>query len=345
MLSLKFWFGGRVQQEKFNIGSSSIEPAIKYNTTSLITPTKVEKHLLFLSPSVPCERLPAILQLLTTLGITVLDIQKIDFSQFQYMAGNIEKLKKDNCSSIRGKSFKSEIGYVIKLVRENLRSMFVEQTKIFKFAFDGLLEEFALEHLMFITGSQEEYKRVQFILRKGQFKSMVHEHHEKREYRDVNYDSEDPDNYSEISLFEKEQKLNSKTMVKSVQTKLNIMKHESKFNVSTCVCFIKISTLKKQAIGDTLHAILNELDAELLGIRLINAKKDIFKTTASIEVQKLFKCVAYKFHELSTDLKLRQKLIDFKTLVLVLRGQNLQGQVDKIYDLEKLKFRPEFSQA
>jgi hypothetical protein len=33
---------------------------------------------------------------------------------------------------------------------------------------------------------------------------MVHEHHEKREYRDVNYDSEDPDNYSEISLFEKE---------------------------------------------------------------------------------------------------------------------------------------------
>ena len=74
------------------------------------------------------------------------------------------------------------------------------------------------------------------------------------------------------------------------------------------------------------------MDAELLGIRLVNAKKDISKTTASSEVQKLFKCIAYKFHELSTELKLRQKLIDFKTLVLVLRGQNLQGQIDKIYD-------------
>jgi hypothetical protein len=62
-------------------------------------------------------------------------------------------------------------------------------------------------------------------------------------------------------------------------------------------------------------------------------------------VQKLFKCVAYKFHELSSELKLRRKLIEFKTLVLVIRGQNLAGQIDKIYDCEKLKFRPEFSQA
>ena len=29
LLNLKFWFGGRVEQEKFNIGSSSIEPAVK----------------------------------------------------------------------------------------------------------------------------------------------------------------------------------------------------------------------------------------------------------------------------------------------------------------------------
>jgi hypothetical protein len=108
MLSLKFWFGGRVTQEKFNIGASSIEPAVKLNNLPLIAPNKVEKHLLFLSPVVPSERLPAILQLFSTMGITVLDVQKIDFSQFQYMAGSIETLKKDNCSFIRGKSFKYE---------------------------------------------------------------------------------------------------------------------------------------------------------------------------------------------------------------------------------------------
>jgi hypothetical protein len=74
MLSLKFWFGGRVEQDKFNMGSASIESAMKLNSSPLIASSKVEKQLLFLTPSVPSERLPAILQLLTNLGITVLDI-------------------------------------------------------------------------------------------------------------------------------------------------------------------------------------------------------------------------------------------------------------------------------
>ena len=73
---------------------------------------------------------------------------------------------------------------------------------------------------------------------------MVHEHNEKREKRGANYDSEDPDNYNEIQLFEKEQKL-SKNAIKSVQAKLNVLKHENKFSVNTCVCFIKVSTFKK----------------------------------------------------------------------------------------------------
>lgn len=60
-----------------------------------------------------------------------------------------------------------------------------------------------------------------------------------------------------------------------------------------------------------------------------------------VEVQKTVKCVAYKFHELSTDIKLRKKLDEFKTLVLVLRGQDVQGQLDKIYDRQKMKFIPE----
>ena len=160
------------------------------------------------------------------------------------MAGSFEKLKTDNCSFIRGKTFKSEIGFVVKLARENLRAMFLGQSKILQIAFDGLLDEFTIDHLLFMTSCHEEYKRVQFILKKGQFKAMVHEHNEKREKRDANYDSEDPENYNEIQLFEKEQKL-SKNAIKSVQAKLNVLKHETKFSVNTCVCFIKISTFKK----------------------------------------------------------------------------------------------------
>lgn len=51
--------------------------------------------------------------------------------------------------------------------------------------------------------------------------------------------------------------------------------------------------------------------------------------------------MAYKFHELATELKLRKKLDEFKTVALVLRGQDVQGQLDKIYDRQKMKFRTE----
>jgi hypothetical protein len=49
-----------------------------------------------------------------------------------------------------------------------------------------------------MTNSHEEYKRVQFILRKGQFKLIFSENQEKVEKKAANYDSEDPDNYSQI---------------------------------------------------------------------------------------------------------------------------------------------------
>jgi hypothetical protein len=87
---------------------------------------------------------------------------------------------------------------VIKLARENLRAIFNAQKKMISIAFDGLLEEFTLENLMFMTNCQEEFKRVQFILRKGQFKPIISVNNETNVKRDANYDSEDPDLYSEI---------------------------------------------------------------------------------------------------------------------------------------------------
>ena len=79
---------------------------------------------------------------------------------------------------------------------------------------------------------------------------------------------------------------------------------------------------------------------ELLGLKIVRAKKDLYFDNVPAEVQSTIKSVAVKFHELSSEIKLRNKLIDFSCLMLVLRGQNIEGKIDKVYDREKMKFRP-----
>ena len=65
------------------------------------------------------------LQRLATLGITILDIQKLELSKFQYMNNSIEKLKREAFITSRGRTFKTEVGYVLRLARENLKSHFL----------------------------------------------------------------------------------------------------------------------------------------------------------------------------------------------------------------------------
>lgn len=57
-----------------------------------------------------------------------------------------------------------------------------------------------------------------------------------------------------------------------------------------------------------------------------------------MEIRTLFKKIAYKFYEGNQDLRLRKKITEFKTLVLVLRGRNVENNLSKIYDKETLKF-------
>jgi hypothetical protein len=73
-------------------------------------------------------------------------------------------------------------------------------------------------------------------------------------------------------------------------------------------------------VGDILQGLINKFDFELLGLKVINGKKQIYKDTVSISVINTIKAIACKFHESSNDLKLRQKIKDFKTFALVLRG-------------------------
>lgn len=45
-----------------------------------------------------------------------------------------------------------------------------------------------------------------------------------------------------------------------------------------------------------MHALLNLLDVELLGLRFINAKKQVNLDSVPIEVRNTIKSVACKFH-------------------------------------------------
>jgi hypothetical protein len=57
-----------------------------------------------------------------------------------------------------------------------------------------------------------------------------------------------------------------------------------------------------------------------LGLRFINAKKQIYLDSVPLGVRDVVKSVALKFHQSSKELKLRKKIKEFKTLALVLRG-------------------------
>lgn len=85
------------------------------------------------------------------------------------------------------------------------------------------------------------------------------------------------------------------------------------------------------------------MDVELLGTKIVRAKKDLYLDNVPREVRKVFKMVAYKFYAENVELKLRKKIGELSCLMLVLRGQNIEGQIDSVYDREKLKFRAEMA--
>jgi hypothetical protein len=87
----------------------------------VVTPPAIEKQYLFLSPLITTRELPEILNKITENGITILDIQKIDYSKFEYDSGDFSKFNKDMCLfKLRGTTYNLHVGYVMKLARENL---------------------------------------------------------------------------------------------------------------------------------------------------------------------------------------------------------------------------------
>lgn len=70
-----------------------------------------------------------------------------------------------------------------------------------------------------------------------------------------------------------------------------------KFRIRTALCFIKTKAFKKMIIGETLNAIINLMDVEILGCKLIDAKRDIFVQGVSEEVISFIKGIGIRFNQ------------------------------------------------
>jgi hypothetical protein len=136
----------------------------------LVVPPKIEKHFLFLSPYVTARDLPKLLHLLTEFGISVLDIQKINYEKLQYegepMASN---LNKNLCLfKVRGSILQIPIGFVLKVAREGLVQSYIGKVHA---SMQKLLDaKFPTEGgLVFLTSSEKEYKLLRQKVRQNIF--------------------------------------------------------------------------------------------------------------------------------------------------------------------------------
>ena len=114
-------------------------------------------------------------------------------------------------NNIRGRTFKFQVGYVIRVARENLKSHFLSSRKHWTRDLDGCLEEHSLDQLLYLTSTKDEYEKLLHLLRKDTLKTNYTDlnaldgEEEKEKYKHVrkslDYDSEDPEEYKEITLF------------------------------------------------------------------------------------------------------------------------------------------------
>ena len=76
---------------------------------------------MFLSPYITSKELPIVVNALLDIGITILDIQRIDYTKLQYDNGDFSTFNKDNCFfKVRGTTFNFKVGFILKLAREDL---------------------------------------------------------------------------------------------------------------------------------------------------------------------------------------------------------------------------------
>jgi len=91
-------------------------------------------------------------------------------------------------------------------------------------------------------------------------------------------------------------------------------------------------------MNEVLSIIVNQCGFEIIGSKIIDSKKEIYSELVPKDVRHVFKSIAFKFYEAYPELRLRKKICEFKSLVLVLRGRHVEQTLNKVYDKEKLRF-------
>ena len=88
----------------------------------LVVPPKTEKQVLFLSPLVTARELPGVLQTLVDYGVTVLDLQKINYDRFSYEGEGLSAHLNRHFGLVRlrGTTYQIPVGFVLKVARESL---------------------------------------------------------------------------------------------------------------------------------------------------------------------------------------------------------------------------------
>lgn len=127
----------------------------------LVVPPKIEKQFLFLSPMITAKELPKLLSILTEFGVSLLDIQKINYEKLQYEGEVMSSRLNRNLSlfKVRGSTLLIQVGFVIKVAREGLVQKY--KSKIgqkLDQSLDGLNREYG--GLFYMTNSEKEYKTV-----------------------------------------------------------------------------------------------------------------------------------------------------------------------------------------
>lgn len=127
----------------------------------LVVPPRIEKQFLFLSPLVTSRELPSILGVLCEFGVSVLDIQCINYEKLQYEGeGMSSKLNKHLCLfKVRGSTLLIPVGFVIKVSREALVQSYIgKMEKRIARSVDNLDTTYG--GAFYLSTSDKEYKVV-----------------------------------------------------------------------------------------------------------------------------------------------------------------------------------------
>ena len=232
----------------------------------LVVPPKTEKQIMFLSPLVTTRELPGILQTLVDYGVTILDLQKINYDRFNYEGEGLSTQLNRHFGlfKLRGTTYQIPVGFVLKLARESLQQKYRS-----KIAFR--IDQQVLGHLdrqyggvMYLTQSEKEYKVVKQKLRQTVFNvnyqqlQLDHLKPKDKSKRDdpanrTDYDSEDTENYKELNLFNIDPKLsmggqNKAGIKKSTITpiaKAPQAPFHDPYETTSFLCFLKLSMFPK----------------------------------------------------------------------------------------------------